>query len=120
MSPSIMEQKGPASTRVRSRTRTPVRGAAEGERRPARPSLFGTRFSFPGPLGPAPRDGVDAITGPSGPAPEEPSAVESAELREVKHVVDRLHGHPRSDPDSLRLRSVAHEARPAVELDDRD
>src|SRR2546428_1815794 len=61
MSPSIIEQNGPARTRVRSRTRTPTRGW----------SARDTLSSFPGSLGEAPGDRVHAVTRTTGAPPEE-------------------------------------------------
>src|SRR5262249_60472244 len=73
MSPSIIAQKGPARTRVRSSTRTPASG----------PLAFGTDSSFPGALRQALRDRAHALAGTAGPAPEELGAVERTEMREV-------------------------------------
>src|SRR5256885_11100053 len=64
MSPSIIEQNGPARTRVRSRTRTPTRGW----------SARDTLSSFPGSLGQAPGDRVHAVTRTTGAPPEEAGA----------------------------------------------
>src|SRR5258706_15821039 len=78
MSARIIEQNGPASTRVRSRTRMPSSGL-----------IFGTSSSFPDALGEAARDRVHPVPGVSGTAPEDARAVERAEMREIVHVVDR-------------------------------
>src|SRR5256885_14969699 len=83
MSPSIIEQNGPARTRVRSRTRTPTRGW----------SARDTLSSFPGSLGEAPGDRVHAVTRTTGAPPEEagggPRAptggVEGGDSRPLRH-----------------------------------
>src|SRR3989442_4255348 len=77
MSPSIIEQNGPARTRVRSRTRTPTRGW----------SARDTLSSFPGSLGEAPGDRVHAVTRTTGAPPEEAGAGQRAAMREVVEVV---------------------------------
>src|SRR2546426_8018420 len=73
MSPSIIEQNGPARTRVRSRTRTPTRGW----------SARDTLSSFPGSLGEAPGDRVHAVTRTTGAPPEEAGAGPRAARRGV-------------------------------------
>src|SRR5439155_19056366 len=80
MSPSIIAQKGPARTRVRSRTRTPASG----------PLAFATESSFPRALREALRDRAHALAGATGAAPEQPRPVERAEVRQVVDVADRL------------------------------
>src|SRR5206468_6801185 len=107
MSPSIIAQKGPARTRVRSRTRAPASG----------PLACATESSFPGALRQALRDRAHALAGAAGPAPEEPRAVERAEVREVVDVADRLDGHPRADLESLRLVAVADEPPAPAQVD---
>src|SRR6266508_7033467 len=85
MSPSIIEQNGPASTRVRSRTRIPASGGVEAPSR----SLAGFMPDLPQrALGPAPRDRLDALAAVTGATPEDPRAVERAQVREVVDVVD--------------------------------
>src|SRR3989442_7925085 len=76
MSPSIIEQNGPARTRVRSRTRTPTRGW----------SARDTLSSFPGSLGEAPGDRVHAVTRTTGAPPEEAGAGPRAPVREEVDV----------------------------------
>src|SRR2546428_1102998 len=68
MSPSIIEQKGPARTRVRSRTRTPASGW----------SARDTFFSFPDSFGEAPGDRVDAVAGAAGASPEQAGGAQCA------------------------------------------
>src|SRR5438034_4411926 len=85
MSPSIIEQNGPARTRVRSRTRTPTRGW----------SVRDTLSSFQGSLGGAPGDAVHAVTRPPGPPPEEAGAVQRAGMGEVVAVVHPPDAAPR-------------------------
>src|SRR4029450_8728766 len=80
MSPSILAQKGPARTRVRSRIRTPVSG----------PLGFATVSSFPGALREALCDRAHALAGTTGSAPEEPSAVERTEVRGGVDIADRF------------------------------
>src|SRR5687767_4988419 len=109
MSPSSMAQYGPASTRVRSRTRTPFNGCSAATWPPV-----------PHPLGEAPRDGIGAIAGVTGAPPEQPRALERAQVREVVDVVDRLDRHRRANLQPARLVAVAHEARAPFELDDGD
>src|SRR5438093_200785 len=109
MSPRIIEQKGPASTRVRSSTRIPDSGR----------SARGTVFPLPHPLGQAAGDRVDAVAGAPGPAPEQARAVQGPQVREVVDVVDGLDGDGGADLEALDVGAVADEARAAVELDDR-
>src|SRR5262249_30677286 len=104
MSPRIMAQNGPASTRVRSSTRTPVRGR----------SARGTLPPLPHPLGQAARDGVDTVAGAAGAAPEQPRALERPQVGEIVDVVDRLDRHRRPDLEPLDLGAVADEAAAAV------
>src|SRR6266850_3252703 len=108
MSPRIIEQKGPASTRVRSSTRIPDSGR----------SARGTMFPLPHPLGEAAGDRVHAVAGAAGAAPEQARAVQGAEAREVIDVVDRLDGDGRPDLQPFDLGAVTDEARAAVELHD--
>src|SRR2546427_10612966 len=109
MSPRIIEQKGPASTRVRSSTRIPDSGR----------SARGTVFPLPHPLGQAAGDRVDAVAGAPGPAPEQARAVQGPQVREVVDVVDGLDGDGGADLEALDIGAVTDEARAAVELDDR-
>src|SRR3989449_474118 len=92
MSPSIIEQNGPARTRVRSRTRTPTRGW----------SARDTLSSFPGSLGEAPGDRVHAVTRTTGAPPEEAGAVQRAEMREEGEVVHRLARDARAHAEAAR------------------
>src|SRR3989454_4733475 len=110
MSPSIIEQNGPARTRVRSRTRTPTRGW----------SARDTVFSFPGSLGEAPGDRVHAVTGRAGAPPEEAGAVQRAEMGEVVDVVHRLDRDARADAKPARLCAVADEPGAPLQRDQRD
>src|SRR5436853_5368365 len=73
MSPRIIEQNGPASTRVRSSTRTPDSGR----------SARGTIPPLPDPLGETARDRVDAVAGAAGAAPEQPRALQRPQVGEV-------------------------------------
>src|SRR3989442_8439046 len=90
MSPSIIEQKGPARTRVRSRTRTPASGW----------SARDTFFSFPDSFGEAPGDRVNAVAGAAGASPEQAGAGQCAPgggVVDVVHPFDRDGGgdsHP--------------------------
>src|SRR4029450_8471649 len=110
MSPSIIAQKGPARTPVRSSTRTPASG----------PLAFATESSFPGALREALRDRAHALTGSARAAPEELRAIERAEVREVVDVANRLDGHPRANLEPLGLVAVAAEPRAADQIDQRD
>src|SRR5262245_2006445 len=110
MSPSIIAQKGPARTRVRSSTRTPASG----------PLGFATESSFPGALRQTLRDRAHALAGTAGAAPEELRAVERAEMRKVVDVADRLDRHPRADLEPLSLVAMADETRAADQIDERD
>src|SRR5256712_7533785 len=97
MSPSIIEQNGPARTRVRSRTRTPTRGW----------SARDTLSSFPGSLGEAPGDRVHAVTRTTGAPPEEAGAGPRAAMREG---VDVVYPPPRgapADAEATRLLAAA-------------
>src|SRR5262245_26063558 len=110
MSPRIIEQNGPASTRVRSSTRTPVSGLlARGTGPPSEHALDD-----------AAGHRVHAVPGPARVPPEQTRAVERRQAREVVDVVDRLDGHARADPQPARLRSVAHEAGATLQRDQRD
>src|SRR5215468_2942574 len=110
MSPSIIAQKGPARTRVRSSTRTPASG----------PLACATETSFPRALRETLRDRAHALAGAAGAAPKEPRTIERAEVREVVDVADRLDRHPRADLEPLRLVAVADEPRAADQIDQRD
>src|SRR5262245_25466873 len=99
MSPSIMAQKGPARTRVRSRTRIPASGAL----------LFATWSSFPDALGQALRDRVHTLAGAAGAAPEEPHSVHRAQMREVVNVTHGLDCNPEADFEPGGLGAVADE-----------
>src|SRR5262249_10414913 len=110
MSPSIIAQKGPARTRVRSSTRTPASG----------PLGFATESSFPGALRKTLRDRAHALAGAAGAAPEEPRAIERAGVGELVDVAARLDRPPGADLEPLRLVTVADEPRAADQIDQRD
>src|SRR3989454_3097893 len=110
MSPSIIEQKGPARTRLRSRTRTPASGW----------SARDTFFSFPDSFGEAPGDRVDAVTGAAGASPEQAGAGQCAQVGEVVDVVHRFDRDGRADSQPARLRAVADELGAALEENQRD
>src|SRR5438046_1294088 len=99
MSPSVIEQNGPARTRVRSRTRIPARGW----------SARDTRLSFPDSLGEALGDRVHAVARAARAPPEEAGAVQRAEMGEVVDVVHRLDRDARADAPPARLPAVAAE-----------
>src|SRR5207247_8868818 len=80
MSPSLIEQNGPARTRVRCRTRTPASGW----------SARDTFFSFPDSFGEAPADRVHAVAGAAGAPPEQAGAVQRAAGGEGVHAVPRV------------------------------
>src|SRR5439155_14913155 len=103
MSARIIEQNGPARTRVRSRTRTPLNG------------LVGTGLSFQDALGEAARDRVHPVARASRASPEHARAVQDTQVREIVHVVDRLDGDRRAHPEASRLGTVADEARAVLE-----
>src|SRR5687768_11035232 len=103
MSPSIIEQKGPARTRVRSRTRTPARGL----------STRGTVSPLPHPLGEAAGDRIHALARMSRAPPEEPRAVHRPQVGEIIDVVDGLDGHGGADLEPARLRAVTDRVRAA-------
>src|SRR5262247_1694071 len=126
MSPSDMEQNGPASTRVRSMTRTPASGG-RGVFFLTGSFLTGafclpvaTEASSPHAFGQALGDGCDLLAAGAGAPPEEAGPVREAHVGEVKHIVERLDAHARPDPDAPRLLAVAEEPRAAFELDERD
>src|SRR3989442_7442628 len=110
MSPSSIEQKGPARTRVRPRTRTPASGWSA--RAPC--------FALPDSCGEAPGDRVDAVAGAAGASPEQAGAVQCAEVGEVVDVVHRFDRDGRADPQPARLRAVADELGAALEENQRD
>src|SRR6266481_4508669 len=129
MSPSDMAQKGPASTRVRSMTRTPASGgparrdaAGFGARRGAalreRVLVVATGPPVPDAFHHALADGADALAARAGTPPEQARAIGEADAREVEDRVYRLHRDPGADPDPVGGRAVAEEPRPALELDE--
>src|SRR5262245_3349457 len=139
MSPKIIEQKGPASTLVRSSTRTPDSGrSARGTMSHLQPRRWRVVSHTPGPrtrwrlralvdvpraphaLGQTARDGVDPVAGPPRAPPEQPRAVHGAEVGEVIDVIDRLDGDVGAHLQPLDIAAVADEARAALELHDRD
>src|SRR5215468_5085942 len=120
MSPSDMEQNGPASTRVRSMTRTPASGGRGAFLTGAFLLRVATGPSSPDAFGQALGDGCDLLAAGTRPPPEEAGPVSEAHMGEVKHIVERLDPHARPDPDAPRLLAVAEEPRAAFELDERD
>src|SRR4029453_17193083 len=84
MSASVIAQKGPARTRVRSRTRRPDRGC--GAPRRAVGFLVGTSLSFQDTLGEAACEPVHPVARAARAAPEDPRAVERPQVREIVHV----------------------------------
>src|SRR3990172_1749527 len=128
MSASAMEQKGPASTRVRSTTRIPASGGRTARERPraAREAGFDrtvslpTRPPFPDALDDALGDGGHLLAPGARPSPEEARPIGEAQGREVEDGVHGLDGHARPDLDAAGLVPVAEEPRPALEFDQRD
>src|SRR6266446_1742784 len=120
MSPSDIEQNGPASTRVRSMTRIPASGGLD--RFPTRAFClaFATGSSLEEPLGQALGNGRDLLAAGTGPPPEEPRPVGITHVGEVEHAVEGFDPDPRADPDAARLLAVAEEPRAPLELDQRD
>src|SRR5213594_1724450 len=109
MSASIMVQNGPASTRVRSSTRTPSSGLVRA-----------TFASLEEPAHDAAGHRVDAIAGAAGAAPEQTRPVERVQAREVIDVVHRLDGDEGADAHAPGLRAVADEAGAPLKLDEGD
>src|SRR5690349_13877820 len=104
MSPSDIVQKGPASTRVMSITRTPESGgrlrreaAGFAARRGAvmreRALVLATGPPVPHAFHDALADGGDALAARAGAPPEQTRPVREAHVREVEHRIDRLHRH---------------------------
>src|SRR5262245_1866134 len=103
MSPRIIEQNGPASTRVRSSTRTPASGGffpvspgggegrGEGVRFLFAESFFllavATRPSPPHALDHALGDGRHLLAAGARPPPEEPGPIREPHVGEVKHMI---------------------------------
>src|SRR3989441_1136240 len=109
MSASIMVQNGPASTRVRSSTRTPSSGLVRA-----------TFASLEEPAHDAAGHRVDAIAGAAGAAPEQTCAVERVQAREVIDVVHGLDGDEGADAHPPCLGAVADEAGAPLKLDEGD
>src|SRR5947207_13491519 len=109
MSARIMEQNGPARTRVRSRTRMPESGL-----------MSRTGPSFQRALGEAARDRVYPVARSPRAPPEDARTIQCTQVREIVHVVDRLDSDRRADLEALRLGAVADEARAVLELHQRD
>src|SRR5712692_4821688 len=109
MSASVIVQNGPASTRVRSSTRTPESGLVRA-----------TFASLEEPAHDAAGHRINAIAGTAGAAPEQARAIERVQARKVVDVVDRLDGDERADAHTWRLSAVTDEASAALELDERD
>src|SRR3990170_2148962 len=128
MSASSMEQKGPASTRVRSTTRIPASGGRTARERPRaareagfdRPFSLATRPPFPDALDDALGDGGHLLAPGARPSPEEARPIGEAQGREVEDGVHGLDGHARADLDAAGLVTVAEETGPALELHQRD
>src|SRR5262249_61313927 len=116
MSPRDMEQKGPASTRVRSMTRIPARGGRGFFWADTLRLAVATEPSPPDALGQALGDRRDLLAPGPGAPPEQASPAREAHVGEVKHIIERFDAHARADPDASRLRAVAKEARAAPEL----
>src|SRR2546425_2304162 len=110
ISPSIIVQKGPARTRVRSRTRAPASGS----------DGTGRSSSAAEPLDQAAGDGAHAVAGVAGAAPEQARALECAEMREVVHIAHGPDRHTRADPHAALAIAVTDESRAAFELDQGD
>src|ERR1700730_13253654 len=120
MSPSDIEQNGPASTRVRSMTRMPASGGRGCRFTGAFFLAVATGSSSPDAFGQALGNGCDLLTAGTGSTPEEPRPVREAHVGEGKHIVERFDAHAGADPDAARLRSMAEEPSAALELDERD
>src|SRR5215813_7590300 len=134
MSPRIIEQKGPASTRVRSSTRIPVRGgrvfrSTREDREVAAELLFATVFFFlavatrsspPHTLDHALGDGRHLLATGARPPPEEPRPIREPHVGEVEHMIERFDTHARADPDAFRFLAVTEEPGAAVQLDEGD
>src|SRR5712692_2782879 len=126
MSPSDIEQNGPARTRVRSMTRMPARGGLGR----ARPTAFllgvvsflavATGPSSPDAFCHALGDRRDLLASGARPPPEEPRPAGEAHVGEVEYAVQRFDADARADLDSARLLAVTEQSRPAFELDQRD
>src|SRR3990172_7912769 len=125
---SPMEQKGPASTRVRSTTRIRASGGRTARERPRaareagldRTFCLATRPPFPDALDDALGDGGHLLAPGARPSPEEARPIGEAQGREVEDGVHGLDGHARPDLDAAGLVPVAEETGPALELDQRD
>src|SRR6266496_4965808 len=96
MSPSDIEQNGPARTRVRSMTRIPASGGLD--RFPTRAFFlaFATGSSLEEPLGQALGNGRDLLAAGTGPPPEEPRPVGITHVGEVEHAVEGFDPDPRA------------------------
>src|SRR6185312_3764182 len=129
MSPRDMVQKGPASTRVMSITRTPwsggrVRPEAAGRevrrgavfRERALVLVLATRPPVPHAFHDALADGGDPLAARARAPPEQTRPVREAHVGEVEHRVHRLHRDPGADLDPVGGRAVAEEARAALQL----
>src|SRR5258705_12831112 len=102
MSPSDMAQKGPASTRVRSMTRTPASGGRPDVRRAAdllraadaglraRGLVFATGPPVPHAFADALDDGGDPLATRAGRAPVEARPVGQSHASEAEHGVNRF------------------------------
>src|SRR6266481_1760258 len=130
MSPSDIAQNGPASTRVRSMTRTPAsggrarRGAAgfvarRGAVLRVRALVFATGPPVQDAFHDTLADGADALAARAGAPPEETGSVGESHVREVEHRGDCLHRDVGADLDPVGGRAVAEEPRAALELHER-
>src|SRR6185503_7959337 len=129
MSPSDMAQNGPASTRVRSTTRTPASGgrldvrraadfgrAADAVLRTRRSVFLATGPPVPQTLDYALADGGDPLAASTRSAPEEARPVGESGVREVEHGVYRFHGHVGADLHALGGGAVTEEPGAPLEL----
>src|SRR5262245_13236317 len=124
MSPRDIAANGPASTRVRSMTRTPARGPPVSVRDDFDPrgffSALFTRRPFPEAFDEALADGGHLLAAIPRAPPEQPRTVGEAHVGEVEHRVHVLDGHARADLHAAGLLTVTEQPRAALELDDRD
>src|SRR5580704_4049745 len=129
MSPSDIAQKGPASTRVRSTTRTPWSGGRAGRRAAGglewafgialreRALLVATGPPVPDTFHDALADRGDALATRAGATPEQARPVGDPHVREVEHGIHRLDRDMRADLDALGGGAVAEEPGTALQLD---
>src|SRR5882724_2435725 len=120
MSPSDIEQNGPARTRVKSMTRMPASGGRGFLLTGVFFLAFVIRPSLEESLGQALGNGSDLLTASAGPPPEEPRPVGITHVGEVEHAIEGFHPDARADLDPARLLAVTEESRASLELDQRD